>query len=806
MMMPENSLFAKLKQVKFLYLGIVILLAIMGLMVFAWLDYINSPEAIYIANITDSSFSVYWKTSSASASKVMVTEVGNSPFNSKVYTSEGANKLHEVNVSNLKPATSYKVQIAGQLLRFDTSAAPTITSELRNLITTPITAYGKVKSDSATERIILFTSKVENNPLTYAARVETDGTYAIDVSTFPGQFSPLLFDVNLISVDTDVRGINFTSNSFSPLQTIVLNGAQQATANKLIKVALAEGEDSESAYSLESGGEGIVANPSAENLNPKTHSDEGFKEGYCIAGEENCDIYIPVNTLELAPIEGEHLEDNIVKSINEKSGDAQIKTKEFYNANATIDALKDRGTTNLLRCDPINNKGSITQGKNGSHPGIDIGAKRETPIYNCIDSEETVVFDYFQSALGKSESCLNTNVGFSKCLALNGYKGHYKWGDASYGNYIVLRHKLVDKTASKGFRYIYTIYGHLTAESLDWVAKYKQESIANNRILKIPLGAQIATVNTAGNSSGPHLHFEARKESPASPSYNYISAGIEYGAYNDIYYFYNRIKSPFTKSSVLGVSTVPEVKLTSGVYSIKGDKITEKTVVVENNEASIFYFEDKNGNGTRDQGEDLLDEKLAGANVEKVSDVLTYKLNPGWNLISIPMTVEGVNKASHLAQLLASQGVIVTRLATFRKGNWQTLPVEYKDTGEIQQFGQDFELQIGEGYFVKVANSGTLHFEGQKYTPKMPVFLENGWNLIGLYNENTNYTSGTAISELSKQGFSADVITKFESGIYQSYISSDGGNYGNEFPILTQQGYFVRIDNGGGKYLFAESR
>lgn len=74
------------------------------------------------------------------------------------------------------------------------------------------------------------------------------------------------------------------------------------------------------------------------------------------------------------------------------------------------------------------------------------------------------------------------------------------YGDSSYGNYVILDH-------GDGYT---TIYAHclaLNCSTGDYVAK----------------GQVIAKVGSTGNSSGPHLHFEVRKNGERQSPWNYVS-------------------------------------------------------------------------------------------------------------------------------------------------------------------------------------------------------------------------------------------------------------------------------------------
>ncbi len=67
-----------------------------------------------------------------------------------------------------------------------------------------------------------------------------------------------------------------------------------------------------------------------------------------------------------------------------------------------------------------------------------------------------------------------------------------KSGTTGYGNYVVIKHSIEDKT-------IYTLYGHM-----------KEGSIMVAEGSTVTAGQILGTMGSTGNSTGPHLHFEIR--------------------------------------------------------------------------------------------------------------------------------------------------------------------------------------------------------------------------------------------------------------------------------------------------------
>ena len=115
-------------------------------------------------------------------------------------------------------------------------------------------------------------------------------------------------------------------------------------------------------------------------------------------------------------------------------------------------------------------KGQLTSkfgNRNGRHhDGIDIGARKGTPIFAAADGK----------------------VMFSG------------WGPTGYGKMIIIRHK----------KNLTTVYAHNL-----------HNHVHKNQIVK--KGQRIASVGNTGRSTGPHLHFEVRNESDPQNPLNYLS-------------------------------------------------------------------------------------------------------------------------------------------------------------------------------------------------------------------------------------------------------------------------------------------
>jgi hypothetical protein len=255
------------------------------------------------------------------------------------------------------------------------------------------------------------------------------------------------------------------------------------------------------------------------------------------------------------------------------------------------------------------------------------------------------------------------------------------------------------------------------------------------------------------------------------------------------------------RGRVLGAGTDQRLELTeSGRYAFfaNGERIAEQDIVVRDGQVEVRLFNDDNGNGIKDEAESYFDD-YTQITFAKEATAEEYALTSGWNLIHLPLidtrTDGNVSKASDLIDYWNGQGADIKHVARFRGGNFQIFSKRESGT----EFAQDFDLIPGEGLFV--LNLGTnvnVTFSGNRFESSVPVKLNQGWNLVGLMAPGKSYNSEQVLASMKTQGFSADTVSQFEGGTYQSVISKDNTIFGNNFNITDKRGYFVRVETGGG--------
>lgn len=219
----------------------------------------------------------------------------------------------------------------------------------------------------------------------------------------------------------------------------------------------------------------------------------------------------------------------------------------------------------------------------------------------------------------------------------------------------------------------------------------------------------------------------------------------------------------------------------------------------------------------------------------KLDQEYLVPLNVGWQTFS-PLFDPGDYKASDMLKDMSSQGGYVTAISTYREGAWQT----YKVRGE-QNYGTDFRIEQGNGYFLHVKTPLNYIFSGIPSSDSKAITFNNGWNLVGLtpgfnkdkdgnwqfgkndfkyQNEEANkvvesklkveadtkgYTAKKLLELLKQKSIQANIVTKWEDGRYNNFIiesdtldQSKFIEYGFDYYLYPSEAYFVRVTKSNG--------
>jgi len=251
----------------------------------------------------------------------------------------------------------------------------------------------------------------------------------------------------------------------------------------------------------------------------------------------------------------------------------------------------------------------------------------------------------------------------------------------------------------------------------------------------------------------------------------------------------------------------------SGIYTLDlGEKQLDLFL---RSDANYYFYEEVNGiDGFQiptdpynpKEGEDRI-YNLAQSEVklEKKSSIYEIKLTRGINIISFPFmpTKDGTNamKASEFLEYINNQAVLdgyergASTITYFDGGKWDG---GYKigSTDNRTNSGLDFDLLFGRGYLVVADRDMAVEIPGFEVKSEVPIAFGPGWNLVGVHGYTQAYTASSFIDSVSDiDGLTADNVTYWptDKGAYQGLQKSGDAEYGFDFQIFNNVGYFVRI-------------
>lgn len=235
--------------------------------------------------------------------------------------------------------------------------------------------------------------------------------------------------------------------------------------------------------------------------------------------------------------------------------------------------------------------------------------------------------------------------------------------------------------------------------------------------------------------------------------------------------------------------TVP-VAVRAGVGNVKRvDSINEKSQTTGTTKVTLVLFKDRNENSKLDREEEPL--PLAGVRVEltKIDQDQSIPLLPGWNLVTLTALPGKPITASVLLTEIARQGGYATTVATLENSAWKTFVVR----GDKSFSGEDFPITPGKAYFLKSLKRSLLLFKGQEFAAPVKLSLNSGWNAVGLPKTSQTYNASKLIDALNIKEGNADAASRWESGLWDTFVKKAVEQYGENFPIETNRGYIVRV-------------
>ena len=171
--------------------------------------------------------------------------------------------------------------------------------------------------------------------------------------------------------------------------------------------------------------------------------------------------------------------------------------------------------------------------------------------------------------------------------------------------------------------------------------------------------------------------------------------------------------------------------------------------------------------------------------VPDIDPQMSFTLQAGWNLWSVPMVVPGLT-AMKLLSITEGAALAVTKM--------DKLTGDYASYVYSAPADFDFAIEPGEGYYIWSSTSVYFTLKGTLVPASDTVELVSGWNLVGF-----SQMRGIMASELlaNTAGCVAYAITGLDplTGEYFSYVLGAPADF--DFEVTPGMGYYIWVDGAG---------
>jgi len=340
----------------------------------------------------------------------------------------------------------------------------------------------------------------------------------------------------------------------------------------------------------------------------------------------------------------------------------------------------------------------------------------------------------------------------------------------------------------------------LVDESNAWqccVVRTKQNGVSQTTYIYHPITSYCPSNNAV---------FACCSEGPHSPSCQSPSSGVLDNKSMDV----KGSNSLTFKTSAQDIGSSDTVLYLpeSGVYEMKNNLGGTMTLVGGTNKKYAF-FENRDGvsgfqppedpANPKDNEDRIVPKDLAVVQVDKVASTKEIDLKQGINIISfnfIPSLGDNIQMTSdNFLKLVNEESNKVSTISSFVAGQWANGTSYDFKTKETK--GAPFVLSTGTGYLLLAEADTKITIPALDIKSPIPIAFSSGWNLIGVHGHNTQYTAKSLINSVNSiEGLKANNVTYWPTskGMYQGFQLSEGQEYGQDFPISKDLGYFVRIN------------
>lgn len=156
-------------------------------------------------------------------------------------------------------------------------------------------------------------------------------------------------------------------------------------------------------------------------------------------------------------------------------------------------------------------------------------------------------------------------------------------------------------------------------------------------------------------------------------------------------------------------------------------------------------------------------------------------LAAGWTLVTLPLRPQSSLTAQAALDAITAQGGSCSEMDRWLNGGWDShtagLPVN------------DFELSLGQGFFLKCSAPHTWRVAGRALTTAVALSLQPSWNLTGVPYPAEAYSAQGLLDAIAAQGGACSEVDRWLNGGWDAHVS---GLSFNDFAIASDQGYFVK--------------
>lgn len=289
------------------------------------------------------------------------------------------------------------------------------------------------------------------------------------------------------------------------------------------------------------------------------------------------------------------------------------------------------------------------------------------------------------------------------------------------------------------------------------------------------------------------------------------------------------VRSKCTDPVTLGVSTKNVLGAESentfvrffpeaGAYAFKYGGIDSMFTV--NDATNAYFYLERNGkegyqapsnpDDIKPNEDLLIDFAATDVEISKLSEGYGLKLKKGVNIVSFPvmLTTDGESPlmASQIMKLFNLTSPVIQHISYFEGGAWDA-GIVYSEDASSGYVGNDFPIVFGKGYLIIANTYRTTILPAYDIEESIPIAFSAGWNLVGVNGYDTTYTASSIIDSINTlPQLTADNVTWWPTskGRYEGFQKSEGVEYGFDYPIAKDLGYFIRIsefkpDNQGHK-------